>query len=610
MTDTSKQWKNGKELLDYLNTTYAKIHTTYENYFWTSFMGDHSVNDAKDKALNVRDAFRSNESMKAVVDAFHAKSTGETKERLGYWQRFFSLYQTPEKAKAIKNKINALETKVEKIRANRKQGYIDPVSKKFVKASVNSIRALQVTSDSEAVRKACFEAISRLAVEGLDEYVKMVQQRNEFAHTLGYEDFYAYKLDVEEGMTKKQLFDLFDAIYDKTKYAFKDIRDLEKTMPGLRKPWNFSHMIAGSFIKEEDQYFPFETALERWGKSFAALGINYQGSSMVFDLLDRDGKYNNGFCHWPETIRFDGKKRLPGRAQLTCNVVLGIPGQSDQGFDTLFHEGGHAAHMLNSEMKDVCVNHEYPPMSTAWAETQSMFLDTVVSSVEWLSRYAKNKDGEAYPFELYERKVRAVHVVQPTGMMGIARVCDFEKQVYETKNLTPEKVLAIAKKISKKYSDFSVDTLSVLEIPHIYAWENACGYHAYGLAQLGLSQWRDYFFKKYGYIVDNPNIAKEMKKVWKYGGSKTFPEFIKLATGKKLSAGPYIKKATKSVSGILKTAAERIETLSKKPKFTKAIHLDAHISLMHGKQKIADNKKSFEAMAETYATWLATQKSN
>ena len=46
--------------------------------------------------------------------------------------------------------------------------------------------------------------------------------------------------------------------------------------------------------------------------------------------------------------------------------------------------------MLNTDMKDVCLNHEYAPMSTAWAETQSMFLDNVYSSIEWRMRYAKH----------------------------------------------------------------------------------------------------------------------------------------------------------------------------------------------------------------------------
>ena len=37
-----------------------------------------------------------------------------------------------------------------------------------------------------------------------------------------------------------------------------------------------------------------------WGRSFAAMGIQYKGATMTLDLLDRKGKYSNGFCHWPQ----------------------------------------------------------------------------------------------------------------------------------------------------------------------------------------------------------------------------------------------------------------------------------------------------------------------
>lgn len=604
MTDKKIQWKNGKELLDYLNATYLKIHTTFEDYFWVSMMGDHSVDQKREIASKARDDFRANESLKEAVDEAIKNSKGEIKERLQYWERFFSVNQVPAEAKPIKRKISALEAKIEKRRATRKQGYVDPKTKKFIKTAINNVRSLSLTHDDEAVRKACFNAMCEMALGNVDDYVKLVQLRNEYARALGFEDFYAFKLMKEEGMTKKELFGLLDTIYDKTKYAFKNVAALEKTLPGLRKPWNYSYMLAGSFAKEEDPYFPMEEIVEWWGRSFAALGINYQGSSLVFDLLERNGKYNNGFCHWPEIIHFENGKRIPGRAQLTCNVTLGIPGQSAQGIHTLFHECGHAAHLLNVEMKDVCVNTEYPPTSTAWDETQSMFLDTVFAGIEWRTRYAKNKKGEAYPFEIFERKVKKLSPISPLSMMGLIRVCSFEKEVYGAKNLTAEKVISAAKKTSRKYLNFSVDSLSVLEVPHIYAWDNACSYHAYGLAELAVFQWREYFFKKYGYIVDNPNIGKEMKKVWSYGSAKTFPELVKLATGKKLGAEAYIRSITKSVPQTLKTAKERIATLAKKPRFTKTIDLKANISIVDGKKVIATNKQSFADMVQKYAAWL------
>lgn len=602
-------WKNATELLEYLNTTYAKLHTAYENAFWISYMGDHSYNEKKDAALAKRDAFRNDEKLKALVEAFHQKSKGKLQERLGHWKQFFSLYQVPTQAKALKEEIAKLETIIETKRAKRKEGYIDPVTKRFVKAPENKMRTMIGTHDNEAIRRACFDAMQELAKNTVPtEYVQLVSLRNQFARLLGYEDFYAYKLEVEEGMTKKDLFSMFDTLYEKTKYGFQNIRELEKkNKPGLRKPWNFSYMLSGSFTKEEDPYFPFEEALERWGKSFAALGITFKSSKLVLDLLNRDGKYNNGFCHWPDLVSYKDGKRIPGRSQFTCNVVLGVPGQSNQGMVTLFHEGGHAAHMLSTNMQDVCLNHEYAPMSTAWAETQSQFLDTVYSSIEWKSRYAQSSDGKTFPFDLYERQVEALHPVMPLDPMHVMRVCAFEKLVYEDKKLTPERVLGYARKINKKYLDFSVDSITVLETPHIYSWESACSYHGYLLAELALSQWREYFYNKYGYIVDNPAIGKEMQKVWALGGSKTFKEFVRLATGKNLSAAAYIKGVTRSKKAMLALAKDRIATLAKKPLYTKPIELDAHIAMVHGKEVIADSKKGFAAMAKKYATWLKTQ---
>lgn len=604
-----KRWSDPLEFLEYLNKTYSKRHYDFEKYFWLSAMGDHSVNQKKDIASERRDIFRNDESLLHTVETFLKRAKGETKERLRYWKNFFSLYQVPMRARELKKKIDELQTKIETIRATRKEGYIHPVTKNFISASSSSMASTMATNDDEKIRKACFDARQKLPLAGLGDYVKLVKIRNQYARMLGYQDFYAYKLDVEEGMTKKELFSLFDKIYAKTKYVFKNIRRLEKEkMSGLRKPWNFSYMLAGSFTKEEDPYFPFETALERWGKSFAALGIDYKKGNLTLDLLDRKGKYNNGFCHWPKNVHYIGKKRISGLSNFTCNVVLGSPGDAKSGLHTLFHEGGHAAHLLNADLKDVCVTTEYPPLSTAWAETQSMFLDSVFSSIEWTSRYAKNVKGEPYPFDLYKRKVEQTGVVRPLGtLMSVAQVCEFEKIVYEEKKLTSNKVVAIAKKVYKKYTDFDVQSNRLLEIPHIYSWESACSYQGYGLATLALTQWREYFYDKYGFIVDNLNVGKEMEKVWVYGGSKTFSEFVRIATGKKLSADAYIKNVIMSNEEVLKKAKQKISTLAKKPTFRKKIRLNADIKVVHGKKVIADDKKGFEEMARKYASWLKTQ---
>ncbi|MBX4189286.1 hypothetical protein KW785_01665 [Candidatus Parcubacteria bacterium] len=596
------------QLLKFLNEEYLKLHKEYERLFWISYMGDHSVDKKMEKAVALRDGFASNANLRNEVVEDLRVGSEEEKTRLRHWLRYFDCYQTPDKLKKLKEKINSIETRIKKKQTTAKEGYIDPKTNKFVKASRLKMGTMIRTEKDEVMRKAYWDGIQKLATANLTDYVKRSKLLNTYARTLGFEDFYAYKIHTEEGMTKKELFKIFDDLHKKTKYALKDIRKLEKKQPGLRKPWNFSFMMSGDFTKEDDQYYPFDQALTRWGRSFAALNIDFKGGKIVMDLLDRTGKYSNGFCHYPDIVHFNSGKRLPGAAGLTCNVVYGQLGSAANGYHTLFHEGGHAADRLNSEQREACLNTEYPPASTAWAETHSQFLDTIYSSIEWRTRYAKNEKGEAYPFDLFERKVKRLNVLSPLGFTSMMAVCAFERDVYEEENLTEKKVIAFARKTAKKYFDYSVDTLWLLNVPHIYGWEATCSYHGYGLAELALMQWREYFYKKYGYIVDNPNVGREMNAVWKLGSSKTFKEFVKLATGKSLSAEAAIKDMTMKVPEVLKEAKSRIARLKRVPEHKGKIDLNAHIVMQSKLKTVADNRKSFEDMARKYAVWLKRQK--
>jgi len=596
-----------KEIEDFLldlNIQNTKLHTAYEDFFWTSYMGDHSANKGMQKALAARDAFRADTKYLIKIEELLPQASKEQKERLGYWKLFFSKYQTPKEVLPLKKKIDVLEAKIHKKLTTRKEGYVDPYTKKFVTASSSKMGHVMHASDDEKIRKACFTAKEKLALDCLDDYVKLVGLRNEYAQKLGYVDFYDFKVQSEEGMTKKELFKIFDKIYSQTKFAFANVKKMEKKMPGLLKPWNTGYLLSGDFTKEEDPYYQFEDALVRWGTSFAALGIDYQGSELTLDLLDRKGKYHNGFCHWPELVWYKNGKRIKGESRFTCNVVPGTVGAGSEGMNTLFHEGGHAAHLLNSTCSESAINHEYPPQATSWAETQSMFLDSMFSSIEWTMRHAKDKDGNMFPFSLFERMVKKLHPLRPLGMMGISSVMAFEKEIVEIKNLTPAKVKSIARSVSKRFSARDTGTLGLLNVPHIYSWESACAYQGYGLAELGLTQWREYFYNKYGYIVDNPNVGKEMTKVWNLGASKTFPEFIQIATGTPFSPDAFIEGVKMKEPEVIARAKKRIARLKKVPEYKGPIKLNAKIKLVHGKETIATNKTSFEAMAKKYGVWL------
>src|SRR5690606_7613565 len=104
-----------------------------------------------------------------------------------------------------------------------------------------------------------------------------------------------------------------------------------------------------------------------WSRAFQNMGITMSGGKLKLDLINRVGKYQNGFCHWPNIVHFKGTRRIPGSANFTCNAVIDQIGSGQIAMNTLFHEGGHAAHFLNSEETEVCNNTEYLPMTSAWA---------------------------------------------------------------------------------------------------------------------------------------------------------------------------------------------------------------------------------------------------
>jgi hypothetical protein len=165
-------------------------------------------------------------------------------------------------------------------------------------------------------------------------------------------------------------------------------------------------------------------------------------------------------------------------------------------------------------------------------------------------------------------------------------------------------VIEIAHRNYKKYYDMDELSLSALNVPHIYNFESSGSYHCYGLAELAVHQWREYFYKKYGYIVDNPNIYKEMVKVWKLGSGKTFKEFVVMATGKEPSADAFIRNVMLSTDEVLKNAKNRISKMQSIPLYTKPVKLNTRITMVDGKKVITDNRKSFEDMAEKYKIWL------
>ena len=67
----------------------------------------------------------------------------------------------------------------------------------------------------------------------------------------------------------------------------------------------------------------------------------------------------------------------------------------------------------------------------AYAETQSMFCDSLIGDADWLKAYAFNADGEALPDDLIRTKLEATQPFRAYGERSILVVPYFERALYQ-----------------------------------------------------------------------------------------------------------------------------------------------------------------------------------
>lgn len=73
-------------------------------------------------------------------------------------------------------------------------------------------------------------------------------------------------------------------------------------------------------MRDLDPYVPFSKSLRRWVESFGRLNIDYSKAELCLDLLDRKGKYPNGFCHGPIPSFYDNGDWVAAQVNFTSNA--------------------------------------------------------------------------------------------------------------------------------------------------------------------------------------------------------------------------------------------------------------------------------------------------
>ena len=244
-------------------------------------------------------------------------------------------------------------------------------------------------------------------------------------------------------------------------------------------------------------------------RAFAGSAFNTEAPRLQLDLLERTGKYQNGFCHGPVPAWVNERGEwVPGQINFTAEGKPDQVGSGLRAINTLFHEGGHAAHFANVVQNAPCFSQEFAPTSMAYAETQSMFFDSLLKDADWLSRYARNARGEALPEPLIRERVTGSQPMRAFDARSIAVVPYFESALYQRPDeaLSPAAVLALARDTEVRVLGLE-SPRPMLAIPHLLNQESAASYQGYLLAEMAVHQTRAFFIRQHGYLTDNRAIG-------------------------------------------------------------------------------------------------------
>lgn len=603
-------------LLKKLNNDYLSIHAAKEDAFWSNLMGlrNASNDDFLAKEARFR-KFISDSKIIPVIEKELAEKNLNAEDRLGLegWLRFFSVNSVKnDEAIEIRKKTLSLETALQQKRRNLKLGYHDPKTGKFIEASLNKLTLIQRSEPDEDLRKAAWTGIYEIENFVLQNgYLEIVRERNRFAKLLGFVDYYDYKVNLMEGCSKKDIFRALDELEEVTrepaKRSLQSLREEKGASAG--QPWNFAYSTYGDLTKQLDPYFPLSESLSRWMRSFSALGIRYAGARLTLDLLDRKGKFDNGFMHGPAPTYQEGDTFHPARINFTTTAVPGKVGSGRTTTAVLFHEAGHAAHFSNIRMPAPCYSQEHAPTSVAFAETQSMFLDHLILDAGWRTRYALDKDGNPPPLSLLQEAAAQSHRFSANTLRNMLVTPYFEKALYELSEneLTPERVISLARETEKRMHFGNVGTRPVLSVPHILGDEASAYCHGYVLALMADYQTREYFFRRYGYLLDNPAVGPALTdRYWKLGNRKNFFAFVEDLTEEPFSAQATSRLIGKTTDDVRKQVEQEVANEKTIPRPTGPIKLDAEISIIHGDEEIAksSNCRSLEELGERFSVWV------
>jgi peptidyl-dipeptidase A len=246
----------------------------------------------------------------------------------------------------------------------------------------NQIEEVLKSSDDVDLRRRTWLASKEVGAKVADRVRELARVRNSVARDLGFADYYAMSLELEE-LDEDWLFDVMDGLESLTEEPFKawksgvDSGLSERFGTEKLYPWHYADPFFQSLPREGqvslDDPLKDVSASEMALRTFSAWDMDIEGVLAVSDIYPRDLKSQHAFC-----IDIDRE----GDVRILANVVPG-----ERWIEVMLHESGHAAF-------DIGIDKRLPylirtPAHTFVTEAIAILSGRLVRNRTWLERFAQ-----------------------------------------------------------------------------------------------------------------------------------------------------------------------------------------------------------------------------
>jgi peptidyl-dipeptidase A len=395
---------------------------------------------------------------------------------------------------------------------------------------------LKAETDSKKLQEA-WEASKMQGELVAGDLIELVKLRNELARSLGFENYYALSLEVNE-QKEKDIAKVFDKVAKLTNIPYEEIKKKIDNFFYKRyntkelKPWHYQDLFfqeAPHITNVDLDKFYTEDILVKAEKFYSSIGIDVSDILKRSDLYEKPGKYQHAYC-----MDLDRE----GDIRSLMNVK-----NTDKWMDTVLHELGHGVYW------------KYIDKSLPFLIRDTSHTLTTEAIAQLFGRLSKNtsfikKFCNAIPEDVDKAEKDIEESLKFKGLI-FARwsqvMFNFERSLYNNPDQDLNKLWW---DIVKKYQGIDFSRNKADWASKIHFVSGPVYYHNYLIGELYASQINNHIAKK---ILNkkssrnldyagNKEIGDYLKaKIFFPGAIHKWDELIEHSTGEKLNPKYWVK---------------------------------------------------------------------